>query len=31
VARELLPDAVRLQITLGGRVLTRDIALGPGA
>jgi general secretion pathway protein J len=31
VARELLPDAVRLQITLGGRVLTRDIALGAGA
>lgn len=31
VARELLPDAVRLQITLGDRVLTRDIALGAGA
>ena len=31
VARELLPDAVRLQITLGGKVLTRDIALGAGA
>ncbi len=30
VARELLPDAVRLQITLGGRLLTRDIALGAG-
>ncbi len=30
VARELLPDAVRLQITLGGQVLTRDIALGAG-
>jgi general secretion pathway protein J len=30
VARELLPDAVRLQITLGGKVLTRDIALGAG-
>jgi hypothetical protein len=31
VARELLPEAVRLQITLGGRVLTRDIGLGAGA
>ncbi len=31
VARELLPDAVRLQVTLGGKVLTRDIALGAGA
>ncbi len=31
VARELLPEAVRLQITLGGQVLTRDIALGAGA
>jgi len=30
VARELLPEAVRLQITLGGRVLTRDIALEAG-
>jgi general secretion pathway protein J len=30
VARELLPDAVRLQITLAGRVLTRDIAIGAG-
>jgi general secretion pathway protein J len=30
VVRELLPDAVRLQITLGGKVLTRDIALGAG-
>jgi general secretion pathway protein J len=27
-AREVLPEAVRLQITLGGRALTRDIALG---
>ena len=27
--RTALPDAVRLQITLGGRTLTRDIALGP--
>jgi general secretion pathway protein J len=27
--REALPEAVRLQITLGGQVLTRDIALGP--
>ena len=27
--RELLPEAVRLQITLGGQTLTRDIALGP--
>jgi general secretion pathway protein J len=26
--REVLPEAVRLQITLGGRALTRDIALG---
>lgn len=29
VLRDLLPDAVRLQITLDGKVLTRDIALGP--
>lgn len=29
VQREALPEAVRLQITLGGQVLTRDIALGP--
>ncbi|KPF57566.1 hypothetical protein D621_07825 [beta proteobacterium AAP51] len=29
--REALPEAVRLQITLGGQVLTRDIALGPSA
>lgn len=28
--RELLPEAVRLVIALGGRTLTRDIALGPG-
>ena len=28
-AREALPDAVRLVITLDGRTLTRDIALGP--
>jgi len=28
--RELLPDAVRLQITLAGRVLTRDIVVGVG-
>lgn len=27
--RELLPDALRLQITLDGRMLTRDIALAP--
>jgi general secretion pathway protein J len=27
--REVLPDAVRLVITLDGRTLTRDIALGP--
>ena len=27
--RELLPDALRLQITLDGQVLTRDIALSP--
>jgi general secretion pathway protein J len=27
--REALPDAVRLVITLDGRTLTRDIALGP--
>ena len=27
--REALPEAVRLQVTLGGQVLTRDIALGP--
>jgi general secretion pathway protein J len=30
VAREALPLAVRLVITLDGRKLTRDIALGPG-
>jgi len=29
VVREALPDAVRLVITLDGRTLTRDIALGP--
>ena len=29
-AHELLPDGVRLSITLAGRVLTRDVALGPG-
>jgi general secretion pathway protein J len=29
VPREALPDAVRLVITLDGRTLTRDIALGP--
>ena len=29
VPREVLPDAVRLVITLDGRTLTRDIALGP--
>lgn len=29
VAREALPNAVRLVITLAGRKLTRDIALGP--
>ena len=29
VAREALPEAVRLVITLDGRTLTRDIALGP--
>jgi hypothetical protein len=28
--RELLPEGVRLVIALGGRTLTRDIALGPG-
>ena len=28
-AREALPEAVRLFITLGGQTLTRDIALGP--
>jgi len=28
-AREALPEAVRLLITLGGQTLTRDIALGP--
>lgn len=28
--REVLPEAVRLVIALGGRTLTRDIALGPG-
>ena len=27
--REALPEAVRLQITLNGQTLTRDIALGP--
>ena len=27
--RELLPDALRLQITLDGKTLTRDIALAP--
>lgn len=27
--REAVPDAVRLQITLDGKTLTRDIALGP--
>ena len=27
--REALPEAVRLVITLDGRTLTRDIALGP--
>lgn len=27
---ELLPDAVRLVVTLDGHALTRDIALGPG-
>jgi hypothetical protein len=29
VAREQLPAAVRLVVTLGGATLTRDIALGP--
>jgi general secretion pathway protein J len=29
-AREALPEAVRLLITLDGQTLTRDIALGPG-
>jgi len=29
IPREALPDAVRLVITLDGRTLTRDIALGP--
>ena len=29
-ARETLPNAVRVVITLDGRKLTRDIALGPG-
>ncbi len=29
VQREALPEAVRLQVTLRGQVLTRDIALGP--
>jgi len=28
--REQLPEAVRMQITLGGHMLTRDIALGAG-
>lgn len=28
--RELIPDAVEMQITLDGRTLTRVIALGPG-
>jgi general secretion pathway protein J len=27
--RELLPDGVRLVINIGGRTLTRDLALGP--
>ncbi len=27
--RELLPDGVRLVVSIGGRLLTRDIALGP--
>ncbi len=30
ITREALPNAVRLVITLDGRKLTRDIALGPG-
>jgi general secretion pathway protein J len=30
VVREALPNAVRLVITLAGKKLTRDIALGPG-
>lgn len=29
VLRDALPDAVRLQITIDGKTLTRDIALGP--
>jgi general secretion pathway protein J len=29
--REALPDGVRLVVTIGGRTLTRDIALGPHA
>lgn len=29
VLREVLPEAVRVQVTLGGQTLTRDIALGP--
>ncbi|HRD94988.1 MAG TPA: prepilin-type N-terminal cleavage/methylation domain-containing protein [Rubrivivax sp.] len=29
VAREVLPNAVRLVLTLSGRKLTRDVALGP--
>ena len=29
VAREVLPEAVRIVVTLGGQTLTRDIALGP--
>ncbi len=31
VLREVLPEAVRLQITLNGQTLTRDIALGPAS
>lgn len=30
VAREQLPQAVRIVVTLAGQALTRDIALGPG-
>ena len=30
VVREVLPEAVRLVITLDGRTLTRDLLLGPG-
>jgi general secretion pathway protein J len=29
--REALPDGIRLVVTIGGRTLTRDIALGPHA